>query len=444
MLTEISLQNFKLFREETRFPLGKITLLTGVNGRGKSTVLQPLLLMRQSIEHDPYTQSLLLNGSCAHLGEVRDVKNVEAGEEENISLRFKFSFIENNCNVLSSLFYHLNGLEKETKLKFNIINFTKISNEFMNNIYKGSSISNMVINFNTLIIEDALHHSDSMVNDLDIEFNNFTKVESNNINFNEFLFKKLNISFDLNDELFIPLFENDNFVKNIHYISADRLGPQDIYPRSNLGSFVNVGARGEHTATVLAQKQRELVAESLCLGEDARTVLQQTEEWLREIFGGAKLSVEVHRDFVDIGFNTRPDRNRYKPANVGFGYSYILPIIVSGLVAQPGELLIVENPEAHLHPRAQAALTRFLSKVAETGVQVFIESHSEHILNALRIVAKTPDIAISNTDISVLYFQDNDQEPFVPIPILPDGGIETWPQGFFDQTDKDYKELFGF
>jgi predicted ATPase len=194
----------------------------------------------------------------------------------------------------------------------------------------------------------------------------------------------------------------------------------------------------------LSHQKNKVVSEKLCLGQDSETVLQQTEEWLNEIFDGAKVALKAERDTISMSYNTKHTPNRYKPSNVGFGYSYILPIIVSGLIARDGEILIVENPEAHLHPAAQSRLTKFLAKVASCGVQVFIETHSEHILNALRVVSVSKDYEIKNTDISILYFQNDENQLVTPIPINPDGGIDTWPDGFFDQTDKDFKILFGF
>ena len=119
----------------------------------------------------------------------------------------------------------------------------------------------------------------------------------------------------------------------------------------------------------------------------------------------------------------------------------VLPIIVSALIAQPGEILIVENPEAHLHPKAQSKLAQFLAKVSSCGVQVFIESHSDHILNALRIAIL--DKIVTPTELSILYFPQNLKQPIVQIPVQPDGGIEEWPEDFFDQIDKDFSRLFG-
>ena len=88
MITEISLQNFKIFKDKTIFPLNKLNLLTGVNGGGKSTLLQSLLLMRQSIEHDERTTNIIFNGSCVQLGTFMDVKNFETPQRNNIYFNF--------------------------------------------------------------------------------------------------------------------------------------------------------------------------------------------------------------------------------------------------------------------------------------------------------------------------------------------------------------------
>jgi predicted ATPase len=178
------------------------------------------------------------------------------------------------------------------------------------------------------------------------------------------------------------------------------------------------------------------------LGEDAKTLITQTEVWLSKIFGGAKLEIPSSQSSIlELLFNTSASKDRFKPANVGFGFHSVLPIIVSGLIAKEGEILIVENPEIHLHPRAQSELTKFLAKVSSCGVQVLVESHSDHILNGLRIAVL--DKIINSEDLSVLYFQNNLENPVVQIPVQPDGGIEEWPDDFFDQTSKDFERLFG-
>lgn len=366
MLTRITLKNFKCFEEETSFPLSKINLLTGINGKGKSSLLQSLLLMRQSIEHDERLQQLILNGSCVQLGTIDDIKCSYSSKESTILFRF---------------FAH--GKKGEKKVEYTIVE-----------------------NEDDDFIGDIKCNQGKKIGDFPVDF------------------------------------------RRIHYIGADRLGPQKFYIKKTMGHFINVGSRGEYVANVLHLKGRNIVNDILYLGKDAHTLEQQTEEWLSEIFGGAKVSlkgIEKESSILTLLLNCdSASEKRYKPSNIGFGYTYILPIVISGLLAAPGEILIVENPEAHLHPRAQSKLTHFLAGVASCGVQVIIESHSEHILNALRICVKNKDFSIADKDVSVLYFQESEDQPVVHIPVKPDGSVDDWPEDFFDQSEKDLQKLIGF
>ncbi len=406
MLTEIRLQNFKCFKDMVPVPTGKINLFTGINGRGKSTALQALLLMRQSPEHSRTTNQLIFNGSCVELGSFNDIRNsdvsqsdpIELGfrfEEDTINLELHYKFIENNQD---SMVANIEKLTCESQghveghdmtFRFSVPSNDKSRLTWHNLLPTGEDEDGNPIN--ELNIVDA--------------YTEFTKT---------------------------------------HYISADRIGPQDFYPKQSFSEFPNVGRRGEYTANVLSKKKNDLVDDALCLDTgETHTVIDQTAAWLSAIFDGGKIDIKsLEANIVLMTLNAEDSTQLYKPINVGFGYSYALPIIVSGLIAKAGEILIVENPEAHLHPAAQAQITKFLAKVSAYGVQVFIESHSDHILNGLRVAIL--DEIISSQDLNILYFQRDKDLKIIKILVGDDGSIESWPDGFFDQTDKDFKRLFGF
>jgi len=425
MITEIKLKNFKCFAEETIFPLNKLNLLTGINGRGKSTLLQSLLIMRQTIEHSIYSNEIILNGNLLQLGSYNDVKNIDISND-NIILTY---LIDNEIQISYDL-----------KDKKDSLLIEKCS-------YNGEDLN--------LFIEDKK----LIGNSIDFKINeNLYNILINNKKIN---FNLINPFYNL-EHIFVKKNGNKpthiNF-KNIHYISADRIGPQDFYKKTNLGEFVNVGSKGENTANVLFQNKNKKVFQNLYLSETENTentdYLLETQIglWISKILDTENIKVfveEIKANIFILSFKFGNNQINYKPSNVGFGYSYILPIIVSGLIAKEGEVLIVENPEAHLHPKAQHELTLFLAKVASIGVQVFIESHSEHILNAVRISTLQNFNILKNNDISILYFKNikNEEnvknEQFVQIPVLENGEINSWLDGFFDQTDKDYKILYNY
>lgn len=391
MLTKIELENFKCFREKTVFPLGQLTLLTGINGRGKSSLLQSLLLMRQSIEYDSRTNKLILNGNCFNLGRFDEIRNTST----SITKPICFSCFYNST---------INSNQAETLTTQGSVNYS--------------------------FVEDMNDDLVAALTEVEIKGNTFSSSTNNSTPYHEV--------FRDNPTILECPVDLVNF-SAIHYISADRIGPQDFYLSSTLP---HVGLKGEQTVNLLDRMKDKLINDRLYLGEGAQTLIIQTQEWLNKIFGGAKVEVSGSQtNILELMLNSSLSKDRFRPANIGFGYHCILPIIVSGLIAKKGEILIVENPEAHLHPKAQSELAKFLAKVSSCGVQVLIESHSDHILNALRIAVL--DNILTNEELSILYFSQKIGESVIQIPIDSDGKIEEWPDGFFDQMDKDFERLFG-
>lgn len=446
MLKNIIIKNFKCFKGETEFPLGQLTLLTGINGRGKSTMLQSLLLMRQSIEHNDNAAQLVLNGSCLNLGSFNEIRNSNISREESIIFRYLYEdnieiHENNNFKIIGSVEYHFKENPEDdmvaqiSKIKFDD-KLIEIDGNKQNSIpYKHNSVYKKTNNMNQDVHQNR--------------FNFIFGTQEEKINISCSLFKLLPVSgmrtfknargenIEIDSKLYKSL-----YFDRIHYISADRVGPQEFYFKSTLTKFPNVGSKGEFTANLLQKNKDYLINDELCLGEDAKTLATQTEEWLNNIFDGAKVEIKTSEsNILELLMNSSTSKDRFRPANIGFGYHCVLPIVVSALIAKEGEILIIENPEAHLHPKAQSRLAKFLAKVSSCGVQVVVESHSDHILNALRIAVL--DKILNHEDLKILYFQQNTELPVVEIPVQPDGGIEEWPEGFFDQMDKDFERLFG-
>lgn len=403
MLTELRLENFKCFGAEIVVPTGNLNLLTGINAKGKSTALQALLVLHQSIDRALAGPRMLdrieLNGRYARLGAFREVQNSDRPKSEPIHLGFEFSSPGKTTTT------HIYLQQSDDNARW--AGICKLEVEKLEE--------------NKVIFEETLEAPVETFLTLDFRDHNTSR------------------------EAKVALASGMQGLGRVHYVSADRLGPQDFFGWSNETDFLSVGVRGERTAEVLYQwGQDQRIIEDQRAREESETSLltDQASAWLSYIFDGGKVVVTApHSTILTLEMNADGSARYHRPVNVGFGYSYSLPIIVAGLIAQPGEILVVENPEAHLHPLAQSRLGEFLATVSRAGVQVFVESHSEHILNAFRLAVK--ERWIDPELLSVLYFRRHESEPILRVVVEADGCVPHWPDGFFDQRTHDFFLLFG-
>jgi predicted ATPase len=184
----------------------------------------------------------------------------------------------------------------------------------------------------------------------------------------------------------------------------------------------------------------------LVLDGSPPTRLHQVEARMRQFFPG--LSLEVRQvpqaNAVTLGLRTSYATDFHRPVHVGFGITQILPIVVAGLSSQPGDLLLIENPESHLHPAGQAMMGGFLSRISAAGVQVLVETHSDHVLSGIRRAVK--GCILAPDDLQIHFFRDRDSErgQVVSPSVDRTGNIDTWPDGFFDQFDKDMNHFAGW
>jgi predicted ATPase len=234
-----------------------------------------------------------------------------------------------------------------------------------------------------------------------------------------------------------------NVPRSFQYLSAERLGPRITQGSAALPSNVlEVGCRGEYCAQVLETLGKIAVEERRrCLIEpDTLPLLKaQTEQWLSQVTRSLQIDTESFAGTGMTAIKFRTAEDWMKPTNMGFGITYALPVILAGLTAGAGGLLIVENPEAHLHPAGQSHMGVFLATLAAAGVQVLVETHSDHVLNGIRRTIGEHRL-LAATDAVVHYFSADASEPR-GLFFTDSGGISSWPPGFFDQYQLDVAAL---
>lgn len=361
----LEIEGYKCF-EHLRVPLAPLTLFTGFNGAGKSTALQPLLLLAQAARLRIWGGASLngelpLNGDIVRLGSAGDV--IRAGHKGPTSFTFGA-----RDEVL--------GLEFSAKAGDRVLH-TKWS-------------------------AGAGGHG-SLVCRLD----------------------------------------------RLVHLSAVRDGPSDAFPIPDrcVGQVADVGVDGRFASHWYHELADTDVPPERCFSADRGTTFRrQVDAWLDRLAPGANANVQAVpvASMLALQFRLSETGEWRRPANVGYGLTYAFPIIVALLAAQPGDILVIDSPEAHLHPQAQSRMGKMLATFAAAGVQLLVETHSDHVLNGARLAVR--DGVIRAEDLSLLFFAGASVHGHgVTSPRIDrEGRIDEWPEGFFDQGDKDVSRLAGW
>ena len=370
MLRRVDLFNFKCF-EKLELRCEAINLLCGLNGMGKSSLLQALLVLRQSIETGELSRGrLVLGGERADLGTGSDVL-FDGAQDDTLG------FGLHNDETQEALEMHFDYSRSADQL--------------------------------TAVGKDLAHD-------------------------------------------FVPdaWREIPPLGGRLIYVSAERVGPRKLYPLSYVRSLqTDFGPSSEYAWSYLNSHQSDFLDadDPRCVHSRRLQMRDLVDIWLQEVSPGAHLDLEevAAADSVVAGFSfDRPGdvaSRRYRATNVGFGLSYTLPVIVA-LLAPPGALCLIENPESHLHPKGQTKLAELAVRASSAGVQVFVETHSDHFMDGVRIAVR--DGVIESEDVAFHYFErDGDRSVVTSPEVDGDGRLSQWPVGFFDQHTENMMKLMG-
>ncbi|TAK42621.1 MAG: DUF3696 domain-containing protein [Saprospiraceae bacterium] len=368
MLKRLKIKNFKSLKEAD-LALGKLNLLAGINGMGKSSLIQALLLLKQSSDRLGSGTLNLNDSEFVALGKGRDIF-YQYSEDHYITF----------------------GLENEAGVSRNW-------------------------NFE--------YHADR---------ENLQSKEQHD-------YSQLTKHFNL-------------FTDNFQYLNAERIGPRQSYSSSTtyIKNRKQIGSKGEyavHYLNVFGTSER--IQSDILHHPKARSrsLIHEVDAWLGEISPGTKLNTTAvpgtEMVLLDIRFETKTDyTNHFRPVNVGFGISFVLPVILALLMAKKDRLIIIENPEAHLHPKGQAEMGRLMALAAKAGAQIIAETHSDHILNGVRVAVKNGDIP--KDDARIFFFDrkttDFEQYSYVtPIKIDHKGELSEYPPNFLDEWNNQLFKL---
>lgn len=367
MINKINVKNFKSFKE-LDLSLTKLNLLTGLNGAGKSSLIQSLLLLRQSFQSNiEKNTGLILQGDLINVGSGKDAFHQYAAKDEYLEL----ILYDNKKNIYSWIFEYRPETDILPAKKKPIID----------------NLSNLSI-----------------------------------------------------------------FNKNFQYLNAEHIPPQIIYQKSayNVLQNRNIGIKGEYSVHYLTEygSKDKITCDNLRHpNAKSESLIHQTDAWLSEISPGIKLIAEEGIDQLRLAvkFETADGyTNEFKPVNIGFGISYVLPVLLAILKAEEGDILLLENPESHLHPKGQSTIGKLIACAAQNGVQIVAETHSDHIINGIRVAVRQQKISAKN--ISIFYFErdittTNQESKVSTIKIDRNGELSDYPKGFLDEWNEQLMEL---
>ena len=244
----------------------------------------------------------------------------------------------------------------------------------------------------------------------------------------------------------------DLFISKLKYLGPLRDEPKSLYPLTHSTDPSDIGLRGEFTAAVLDLHKddpiRYVPTSSFETGQasedkSVRTLEKAVADWL--VYLGVAESVKTF-DRGKIGHEmkvTMPgDIVPHDLTHVGVGVSQVLPILVMCLLAKPDTVMLIEQPELHLHPKVQTRLADFFLSMSMLGKQCIIETHSEYIVNRLRFRAAAAH-ADSISSLMKIYFVDKEDgaSVFRSVEVNRFGAITDWPDGFFDQSQAEAEEI---
>lgn len=391
MIATIRLKNFKALKDTNECKVGKVTLLTGINGRGKSSFIQSLLLLSQSMRKNGGSPKLLDPiGDWCKLGNFDDLISTNASDP--ITIEYTTDSKEENSFVFQY------EKPKESNL-YGVATSIKIDNE-------------ETISFDAGTPEIA---ADSIM----------PVIGTPNANLETEEISKGRTTYE--DIAFLTS------LQNLFFVSADRYSAQESEILLKTSRDKYLGEHGQYVLNVLSQcdeKQRDKL--KVAMGE---------------ILDGATLKIDVDdkTNRVYLYLDSQTNGENYKPINVGYGYSYIITTLLSAILVPQNGILIIENPEAHLHPQAQARLMKFLISLAnENNVQCFIETHSDHIVNGLLLSLKENKIEVKDAQILFFDRRKKDGESYINVANLEltqYGRVRRPPQGFCDQYAMDLRKL---
>jgi predicted ATPase len=435
MITHLHFTNFKSWAS-IDLPLGRITGIFGRNSSGKTSILQYLLMLKQTKEATDPTSPVALNGSYVELGTLRDaIHNHDVTLAMESRIEFKLGhFLELRNSRPSSKKHEVIARSDE----FRLDSVIRLNEHGLYSERISYTIDDVGFHLNPIPQKSAEFELTAVLPNSRRGQFSFTRTQGRKWTLpgpvKSYAFPDQARTYFQNSA-FLSFLEAayEEEVDKIHYLGPLRHYPQRDYlwagARPN-----NVGQRGERAIDAILWDTEAREFRNLRRKSRRKPFQEIIAYWLREM--GLLADFRMHE--IASGSNRWQAKVRTPSSSkevflvdVGFGVSQVLPVITLLQFVPEGSTVILEQPEIHLHPAAQSKLADVIIQAAmHRNVQVILESHSEHLL--LRIQRRIAEKRLASRDVR-LYFCDVDASGSILVPIQLDllGRILNWPSEFF-------------
>lgn len=429
MIEKFEVKDFKCHEGLNSFYFPGITIISGTNNSGKSSLLQAVYLLTQNSSFD--FPVLLLNSDMS-LGTFSDVLNKDKGNKDTIEFAFYFDremLKSSNIEELNANFIYKNpsslkncknnhrypilygiDVEYKEKSKERLYMEIRLSEDAKEAYYKISGgIETGCCKINGLL-PGLVIYTDGEGKGRRICSNEFENICK-----------------------YISLINKQNF----KYLKAFRV---DDFSKAEGTDSGDVGIRGEYTAEVISQKWDNFI-DFKDSGGNALKFSNAFDFWIKKMLGEQyKIrSKRIDKNKYKVVVEETEYGLEYELSQVGFGICQVLPILAMILESKKNDLILIENPEIHLHPKLQADISDLALFALSNGRRIIIETHSEHIINRLRLRIKENNDLMER--INIYFFERHeDASAYQEIRVDKDGKIDYWPDNFLDQS---YNDLLG-
>ena len=472
-----------------------VTILCGTNSCGKSSILQSILLIRQTLESQISKQALLLNGGLVHLGIFSNII-FEKKLDREVSFEFSFKITKNDLS--ENKLRQKNGTRRAKRAMEgraydtirDLLPTESLQEAEEYHIHYKVSVKAPAKNIAFYLITPIVHDFTFTVQALDdkgaLVSESFVKIALNEEGTNQYLVQWKNISslketpakghemtaqvefnnisplsvtksgknsiFDVSLQLSFYLRSMNAFLRNA-FASLTYIGPLREEPSRRYiyeDEVLEIGVKGENAAYIYLTQQNTIIDDHYFYNRRAddfelkgqMTLANAVQDWLDQM-SIQSLKPEPSREIIYLNLNAGLlNETRVNIADVGFGVSQIFPIILEGLRMARGNFLLLEQPEIHLHPKLQMQMADYFLALALSGKKVIAETHSDHIVNRLvrRIVE---DETWGLKDLIGIYFVKYTENGavFEEIQIDDTQGIVNWPLDFFDQAATEQRKI---